>query len=136
MPEPSRKDRGVSSRRTQPQTAPALRPAPSRFAAVFKLDDPDEYRAFDWMQRFHSPEQNQLLLDVARASAPDGKPDVFMLSECAPVLDETEPSWMVIRFELAEIRVTWKTFGMLDTARAEFSAAVAIPRKVGEVAHG
>lgn len=126
MPEPSRKDRGVSSRRTQQQRpAPAPRPAPSRFAAVFRLDDPDEYRAFDWMQRFHGADSNQRLLDVARASAPEGKPDVFMLSECAPATRKREPSWMVIRFELAEIRVTWRTFGTLDPARAAFSGAVA-----------
>lgn len=108
------------------------RPAPSRFAAVFKLDDPDEFRAFDWMQRFHGSDANQRLLDVARACAPEGKPDVIMLSECAPAPNEKEPSWLVIRFELAEIRVTWRTFGMLDPARAAFSAAVAIPRKAGE----
>ena len=128
MPEPSRKDRGASTRRTQQQQAPAPRPAPDRFAAVFKLDDPAERRAFDWMQRFHEPGTGCRLLDVARARAPEGQPaDVIMLTECDPAPGESQPSWAVFRFEVAEIRVTWRTFGLPEAARAAFSAAVNTP---------
>lgn len=137
MPEPRSNDRGVSSQQTQQQKAPASHPAPSRFAAVFKLDDPAERRAFDWMQRFHEPGNGLRLLDVARARAPEGQPaDAIMLSECEPAPGEERPSWLVIRFELIEIRVTWRTFGLLDEARGAYSAALAIPRKPVEVAHG
>lgn len=136
MPEPYSKARCAPFRRTQQQQAPAPRPAPDRFAAVFKLDDPDERRAFDWMQAFHGPDTGRRLLDVGRVDAPEGKPDVLMLTECAPEPGEQQPSWCVIRFELVAIRVTWRTFGLAYSARAAFSASVAVPRKLDEVAHG
>lgn len=136
MPEPRPNARGLSSRRSRGGRSLKTRSAPSRFAAVFDLDDPGERRAFDWMLRFHGEDSTRRLFDVARVRAPEGRPDVIMLSEWKPDPGSSDPAWAVIRFEISEIRVTWKTFGMLDPARAAFSAAVAIPRKVGEVAHG
>lgn len=128
MPEPRSKARPVPSRRTQQQKGPAPRPAPDRFAAVFKLDDPAERRAFDWMQHFHGPDTGWRLLDVARARAAEGQPaDVIMLTECPPEPGEQRPSWAVFRFEVAEIRVSWRTFGLAHEARAAFSAAVNTP---------
>jgi hypothetical protein len=136
MPEPFLKNRSQPSRRTKQPQAPTQRPAPSRFAAVFKLDDPGERRAFDWMEAFHEPGSERRLLDVTRARFPESRPDVIMLSEWKPDPGAERPAWAVIRFEIAEIRVTWQTFGMLSAARAAFSAAVAIPRAAVEVAHG
>lgn len=128
MPEPRSNARLLPFRRKQQSPAPAPRPAPSRFAAVFQLDDPAERRAFEWMQHFHGPDTGWRLLDVARARTVEGQPpDVIMLTECPPEPGEQRPSWAVFRFELAAIRVTWRTFGMLDAARAAFSAAVNTP---------
>lgn len=125
MPQPCSKARRVPSRRTQQQSGPRPRPAPSRFAAVFKLDDPDDRRALSWLQAFHGSRSIHRLLDVARAPAPQDKPDVLMLSHSQPKRRGAAPEWLVLRYALTGPQVSWKTYPTLDEARAVFAAAVA-----------
>lgn len=136
MPEPRPIDRGVPSRRKQQRPSPTPRLAPSRFAALFLLDDPDERRALDWMQRFHARASIYRLLDVARAGGTSRHADVFMLTRSQAQREGAQPEYLVICFEIEAIRASWKTFQTLDEARSVFAAAVEAPKPAAEVTHG
>lgn len=131
MPEPCRKDRRVSPRRNP---APR-RLAPSRFSAVFKLDNPDDSRARDWVERFHAPGGMHRLLDIARACGSMDPAHVIMLTRSQAKRAAARSEFLVIRYEPAVIRVSWKPYPSLDEARAAFTAAVEVSGAV-QVAHG
>jgi hypothetical protein len=120
MPHACHKDGRVSPRRNP---APR-RLAPSRFAAVFKLDNPDDHRARDWVERFHAPGGIHRLLDIARACGSIGPAHVLMLTRSHAKRAAARPEFLVLRYEPAVIRVSWKAYPSLDEARAAFAAAV------------
>lgn len=132
MPEPCCKDRRVSTRRNP---APR-RLAPSRFAAVFRLDNPDDSRARDWVERFHAPDGIHRLLDIARACGPVGQAHVLMLTRSQAKRAAARPEFLVLRYEPAVIRVSWKPYPSLDEARAAFAAAVEASPPASERARG
>jgi hypothetical protein len=136
MPQPCPKASRVPSRRKRQRPSPTPRPAPSRIAALFRLDDEGELRAFDWLQRFHSHGSIHRLLDVARAGGTPRHADVFMLTRSLAQREGAQPEYLMIRYQIEEIRASWQTFPTLDEARAVFAAAVANPKPAAEVSHG
>lgn len=103
-----------------------MRTRPTTILASLNLSDPDEKRARDWVELFFAQDGTHRLVDLARARHPEQHPDLILLGEYTPQRQGAAPEWVVFRFQIKAISLSWLCYASLDAACAAFSQAVAV----------